>query len=150
MTKLEYQMSAEDIKTLDTIRLKGNPALAIITLETKKCTASITTQVPKDAIPAESNALTEFKNLAFSASDYQNEPCIVVFTFDTTNKISGAERQVIGCCKWVPDTCSAMKRMVYTSAWNSIKTELTKAHFNSNNMFEISDWDDMEDKIERL
>lgn len=86
------------------------------------------------------------KEMLSDADIYAAQPAIILFNYEYVGK-SGQAKDALACIKWVPENAPMRKKMVYTSAWNGVKTELMKANMVSNSCFEVNDWDDIEDKV---
>jgi len=149
MAKLEYTFSSEDLKTLDKIRLSGDPSLAVITLQMKQTVGEIAKEFGKaEVAQGYGNTYELLKKLLNEADQYKDVPCIMVVDHESKNKHSGESNSKVVIIKWMPDGSQMKARMVYSSAWQPIKDLMAgKCHIATNNMFECADWDDVEDKL---
>lgn len=146
MTKLDYVLSEADIETVRKMVKDRNPVIACIELDMKEAKAEMKQQVQKEDVAAGSSVMETLKGMLMDESVYKNQPAIILFNYEFVGK-SGQEKDSLACIKWVPEGAPMRKKMVYTSAWNGVKTELMKANMVSNSCFEVCDWDDIEDKV---
>lgn len=146
MTKLDYVLSEENIDTVRKMVKDRNPVIACIELEMKEAKASVVKEVNKGELAEGSSVMDTLKEMLTDENIYLNSPAIILFNYEYVGK-SGQAKDALACIKWVPEGAPMKKKMVYTSAWNGVKTELMKANMVSNSCFEVHDWDDIEDKV---
>jgi len=146
MTKLDYVLSEEDIETTKQMVKNRNPVIACIELDMKKAEAAYVKKIRKEELEGGKTIMETLKEMLSDEATYKSQPAVILLNYVYVGKC-GQAKDVLACVKWVPENSPMRKKMVYTSAWNGLRNELQKANVVSNSCFEVTDWDDIEDKM---